>query len=51
LWCNTRKDAVARWTKKLKAADLDTAAPIPVDLVATSGSELDPHISPAAAAY
>jgi len=35
----------------LKAADPNNTQPIPVDLVTASGSGLDPHISPAAAAY
>ena len=35
----------------LKAADTGHEAPIPVDLVTSSGSGLDPDISPAAAQY
>jgi len=35
----------------LRAADPDNQAPIPVDLVTSSGSGLDPDISPAAARY
>jgi len=35
----------------LKAENPDARTPIPVDLVTTSASGLDPHISPAAAVY
>ena len=44
-------DAVAGRIKALRDADPDNAAPVPVDLVTTSASGLDPHISPAAAEY
>lgn len=37
--------------QKLKAADPENTAPIPLDLVTMSGSGLDPHISPAAAEW
>ncbi|OXC90535.1 potassium-transporting ATPase subunit C [Achromobacter sp. KAs 3-5] len=48
---NPALEAVQARIAALKAADPDNAAPIPADLVTASGSGLDPHISPAAAAY
>lgn len=44
-------DAVKGRIDALKAADPDNRLPIPVDLIAASGSGLDPQISPAAAEY
>ncbi len=44
-------DAVKARIDALGAADPDNHDPVPVDLVTASGSGLDPHISPAAAAY
>jgi K+-transporting ATPase ATPase C chain len=35
----------------LRKADPGNTRPVPVDLVTTSGSGLDPHLSPAAADY
>jgi K+-transporting ATPase ATPase C chain len=45
-----RKQVQSR-IEALRAADPGNTAPIPVDLVTTSGSGLDPDISPAAALY
>jgi K+-transporting ATPase ATPase C chain len=44
-------DAVKGRIEALKAVDPDNPAPVPADLVTASASGLDPHISPAAAAY
>jgi potassium-transporting ATPase KdpC subunit len=44
-------DAVKGRVDTLRKADPDNQAPVPMDLVTTSGSGLDPHISPAAAEY
>lgn len=44
-------DAVKARVAALRAADPGNTRPIPVDLVTTSGSGLDPHISVAAARF
>ncbi len=44
-------DAVSRRIAAFRSVDPGSFGPIPVDLVTASGSGLDPHISPAAAAY
>ena len=44
-------DAVKGRIEALRAADPDNTVPVPVDLVTTSASGLDPDISPAAAHY
>jgi potassium-transporting ATPase KdpC subunit len=43
--------AVEARVRALREADPGNSAPVPVDLVTASASGLDPHISPAAAAY
>ncbi len=43
------RERVAERCAALRALDPDNREPIPVDLVTTSGSGLDPHISPEAA--
>lgn len=42
---------VAERVAALQAADPGNSAPVPVDLVTSSASGLDPHVSPAAALY
>ncbi|PZO10253.1 MAG: potassium-transporting ATPase subunit C [Burkholderiales bacterium] len=44
-------DAVRARIEALRAADPGNTAPVPVDLITTSASGLDPHISLAAARY
>lgn len=44
-------EAARARAKALRAADPENQSAIPVDLLTSSGSGLDPHISPAAAMY
>jgi K+-transporting ATPase ATPase C chain len=45
------QEAVESRVQALREADPGNTQPVPVDLVTTSASGLDPHISPAAAEY
>lgn len=45
------QDRVAGDLKRLKAENPDAAGPVPVELVTTSGSGLDPHVSPQGALW
>jgi K+-transporting ATPase ATPase C chain len=45
------QEAVERRIAALRVSDPRQSAPIPVDLVTTSASGLDPHVSPAAALW
>jgi potassium-transporting ATPase KdpC subunit len=45
------QDRVAADLKRLKQENPDAAGPVPVELVTTSGSGLDPHISPQGALW
>ncbi|MGH8584915.1 MAG: potassium-transporting ATPase subunit KdpC [Gammaproteobacteria bacterium] len=44
-------EAVKARVEAIRQSDPSEARPVPVDLVTTSGSGLDPHISPAGAEY
>lgn len=46
-----RMEAVKQRVEALQKADPGNTFPVPIDLVTSSGSGLDPHISPVAALY